>query len=467
MLFSSISFLYCFLPVVLLIYLVVPRRLKNFILLLSSLFFYFCGEPGYLIVMVAACISGYLHGLWIDKEKGGRLAKISLISSVFFSIGPLLFFKYTNFAVRNFNLLLGTDIGLLNIALPIGISFYTFQVLSYTIDVYRGDVKAQRNFIDFATYVSLFPQLIAGPIVRYAVVESELSSRIHSSADMAAGISRFIIGLSKKVIIANTLGELGDIFLKSGSKTVLFYWLYALSFMIQIYYDFSGYSDMAIGLGRIFGFHFPENFDYPFISRSLTEFWRRWHISLGTWFRDYVYIPMGGNRAGKAKWLRNIFVVWFLTGFWHGAEWNFILWGLYFAVFLCLEKLFLLKVLEKIPVFARHIYMLFFIMVSFVLFNGDGLAECISNIRGMFGFPGVPLVDAEAIYYLKSYSVILLVAAVGATPLPRMAVDRLKGLKKINRLANILEPAVQVSLLLLVTAYLVDGSFNPFLYFRF
>ncbi len=467
MLFSSISFLYYFLPIVIIVYFMVPRRIKNLILLLSSLFFYFCGEPGYLVVMASACISGYLHGLWIDKARGRRYAKISLISSAFFSIGPLLFFKYTGFAVKNINAILGSEIPLLNMALPIGISFYTFQILSYAIDVYRGHTKVQVSFIDFAAYVSLFPQLIAGPIVRYTDVERALSGRTHSFADIAYGVNRFVIGLSKKVIIANSLGELADIFQKSGDKTVLFYWIQAFAFMLQIYFDFSGYSDMAIGLGRIFGFHFPENFNYPFISKSLTEFWRRWHISLGTWFRDYIYIPMGGNRKGTAKWLWNIVVVWFLTGFWHGAEWNFVLWGLYFASLLCIEKLFLLRRLEKAPVMARHIYMLFFILISFVLFNGNGLTECISNLKGMLGLSGAPLFNAETLYYLKSYLVIFLIAVVGSTPLPKKLIGRIKKSGKCRLLVNVLEPVMQVSLLLLVTAFLIDGSFNPFLYFRF
>jgi len=467
MVFSSINFLFYFLPVVLLLYFTVPFKVKNLVLLISSLFFYFYGEPVYLVLMIAVSLSGYLHGLWINKAKNGRYAIFSLISSLFFGLAPLLYFKYTDFIIRNINFTFGLKIPALNLALPIGISFYSFQVLSYTIDVYRGDAKVQKSFINFATYVSLFPQLIAGPIVRYTTVESELSDRTHSLKDVAYGINRFIIGMSKKVLIANSLGELGDIIAGSDENTVLLYWLKVISFMIQIYYDFSGYSDMAVGLGRIFGFHFLENFDYPFISKSITEFWRRWHISLGTWFKDYVYIPLGGNRKGKAKWLRNIFLVWLLTGFWHGAEWNFILWGLYFAVFLCAEKLFLLKLLDKAPVFIRRIYAMFFILMSFVLFNRDGLNECLYNFRGMFGLLNVPFAGAEILYYLKSYSVTILVAVIGSTPLPKTLVSRLRNYKPACSLINILEPAVQVSLLLLVTAYLIDGSFNPFLYFRF
>ena len=343
MLFSSVSFLYYFLPIVLALYFLSPWKLKNSVLLLASLFFYFYGEPIYSLLMVISIVSGYLHGLWINYARGSRFAKIPVISSIIFSIGLLVFFKYTDFFIENANGVFKTDISPLNIALPIGISFYTFQILSYTIDVYRNEAKVQKNILSFATYVSLFPQLIAGPIVRYTTIEEELNERTHSVSDVAYGINRFIIGLSKKVLIANTLGELVEKFNNTTGKTVLFYWVAAIAFMLQIYFDFSAYSDMAIGLGRIFGFHFLENFNYPFISKSIAEFWRRWHISLGTWFRDYVYIPMGGNRVSGAKWIRNIIVVWFLTGFWHGAQWNFIIWGLYFALFLSLEKHILRK----------------------------------------------------------------------------------------------------------------------------
>ncbi|NMA65919.1 MAG: MBOAT family protein, partial [Clostridiaceae bacterium] len=309
MLFSSISFLYYFLPVVLILYFLVPYKFKNLLLLVASLFFYFYGEPIYTLVMVLASFSGYIHGLWIDKQRGKNYNKIPLVSSIVSSIGTLMFFKYTDFFIENFNALFNTDISLLKIALPIGISFYTFQILSYTIDVYRGNAAVQKSFIDFATYVSLFPQLIAGPIVRYTSVEAQLESRIHSWEKTAYGINRFIIGLSKKVILANTLGQLNDILDNLTEKTVSLYWISAISFMLQVYYDFSGYSDMAIGLGKIFGFDFPENFNYPFISKSISEFWKRWHMSLGTWFRDYVYIPMGGKRVNKIKWIRNILVV--------------------------------------------------------------------------------------------------------------------------------------------------------------
>jgi alginate O-acetyltransferase complex protein AlgI len=467
MLFSSISFLYFFLPAVLALYFAAPRKFKNFVLLSASLFFYFYGEPVYSLLMIASSVSGYLHGLWIYSARGSRYAKIPLASSAAVGIGALIYFKYTGFFIENANFFFGTDFSPPKIVMPIGISFYTFQILSYTVDVYRGEAKVQKNILDFMTYVSLFPQLIAGPIVRYTTVEEDLSSRTHSFADAAYGINRFIIGLSKKVIIANTLGELSDIFQKADNKTVVFYWMGAAAFMLQIYYDFSGYSDMAIGLGRIFGFRFLENFNYPYISRSLTEFWRRWHMSLGTWFRDYVYIPMGGNRAGTLKYIRNIAVVWFLTGFWHGAQWNFIVWGLYFAVLISAEKFLFKRFLEKLPSFLRHAYTLLFLTVSFVIFNAESLSGSMRDLAGMAGLSGVPFLNFETLYYLRSYAAVFIVAAAGATPAAAYVIKKIKSGKKGGYLMNIAEPAAHAALLLIVTGYLVDGSFNPFLYFRF
>lgn len=467
MLFSSITFIYYFLPIVFGIYFLTPYKFKNTVLLLASLFFYFFGEPIYCVLMLISIISGYLHGLWINAMTNSRYSKIPVISSIIVSVGLLGFFKYTNFCIENINWLFDKKISLINLALPIGISFYTFQILSYTFDVFRGKAKVQKNIFNFATYVSLFPQLIAGPIVRYTTVESELSERSHSFSDTAYGINRFIMGLGKKVLIANTLGELGQAFTVINEKTVLFYWVSTISFMLQIYFDFSAYSDMAIGLGRIFGFHFLENFNYPFISGSITEFWRRWHISLGTWFRDYVFIPMGGSRTGLLKWIRNIIVVWFLTGFWHGAQWNFIVWGLYFALFLILEKLFIKKILEKLPSWVNHFYVLFFITISFAIFNSNGMGEVMESIKGMFGLLNLPFSNTESIYYLKSYSIVLMVAAIGATPLLSKAIKRIKNHKNGRTIINVLEPITHISLLLLITGYLVDGSFNPFLYFRF
>ena len=465
MLFSSLSFLYYFLPCVLIIYFLAPKKLKNSVLLLSSLFFYAWGEPKYVLLMLLAILCGYLFALLIERYRGRRLSRLFLILSVSLSAAILGFFKYADFFIQNFNAVTGLSLPLLRIALPIGISFYTFQLISYTVDVYRG-VPAQRSFIDLAAYISLFPQLIAGPIVRYSQIAEQLSSRRHSLDKAALGIRRFILGLGKKVLIANAMGQLCEIFRASQDKSVLFFWLYAIANMLHIYFDFSGYSDMAIGLGKLFGFDFPENFNYPYISRSVTEFWRRWHISLGSWFRDYVYIPMGGNRVSRPRWLLNILVVWLLTGFWHGAAWNFIVWGLFFAVFLILEKLWLLKRLEKAPVLGRF-YVLFTVMLSFIIFSAENMGQALSSLSSLFGAGGLPLLSAEFLYYLKSYAVLLLIAVVGATPLPRLLLQRLGIRPGGEKLRNLLEVPALLLILALSTAYLVDGSFNPFLYFRF
>lgn len=466
MLFSSIPFLYYFLPCVLLLYFLAPKKLKNAVLLLSSLVFYAWGEPIYVLLMIFSVVSGYILGLLIEKFREKRLGKVFLIVSVVISLGLLGYFKYADFFIANFNAVFGLSVPLLRIALPIGISFYTFQLLSYTIDVYRGTVAAQRNFITLAAYIALFPQLIAGPIVRYADVAAQLTSRTHSFDKIALGIRRFVLGLAKKILIANALGELCDIFRASGDKSVLFYWLYAVAFTLHIYFDFSGYSDMAIGLGKIFGFDFMENFRFPYISASITEFWRRWHISLGSWFRDYVYIPLGGNRVGKAKWLRNIFIVWLLTGFWHGAAWNFIVWGLLFAVLLVVEKLWLQRPLQKTKV-IKHIHVLLIVILSFVIFNATDMRQALSDLGAMFGAGSIPFYSAEWSYYLRSYAVILGLAVLGATPLPQKLLAAVRRRKAGETLLNIAEPIVLAVLLLVMTAYLVDGSFNPFLYFRF
>lgn len=466
MLFSSITFLYFYLPLVLCIYFIAPKKIKNSVLLLASLVFYAWGEPKYVILMIISIVLGYVFGILIERFYQKPLSKIFLIMSVVTSLGMLGVFKYADFFITNINAATGLSIGLLKLALPIGISFYTFQILSYTVDVYRGDVKAQKNIITLGTYIALFPQLIAGPIVRYSDVEKQLNKRPQSFEYISAGTERFIIGLSKKVLIANQLGELCNVFKLSTDKSVMFFWLYAVAFALHIYFDFSGYSDMAIGLGRIFGFDFIENFNYPYISKSVTEFWRRWHMSLGSWFRDYVYIPLGGNRVGKIKWFRNILVVWFLTGFWHGAEWNFIVWGLMFAVLLLLEKVFLGKYIAKAKVW-NHIYVLLMIIISFVIFNATDMKEALEYIGGMFGAGNLPLVSAEFFYYLRSYMVVLLLGIVGATPAPRLIWKRLASKDNVRCIINIIEIPVVCLLLILVTAFLVDGSFNPFLYFRF
>ena len=463
MLFSSIPFLYYFLPLVIITYIIVPFKLKNAVLLFFSLVFYGWGEPRYLIFKIISILSGYILGLFIEKYHDTKLSKLFLICSLAISLGMLGYFKYTDFFISNINSIFHSSIPLLRIALPIGISFYTFQILSYTIDVYRKDVPAQRNLISLATYISLFPQLIAGPIVRYSDVELQLNDRIHSKEKFALGMRRFVMGLSKKILIANQLGELCDIFLVSNDKSILFYWLYAISFMLHIYFDFSGYSDMAIGLGKMFGFDFIENFNYPYISKSVTEFWRRWHMSLGSWFRDYVYIPLGGNRVSKSRHIFNIFVVWFLTGFWHGASWNFIVWGLFFFVILIIEKQWLLPYLNKSKVW-NHIYVLLLVAISFVIFNAKDLADAMLTVGGMFGLQNVPIISQEFIYYVQSYGLILVMAIIGATPYPKQLFNKFSESKKFM---DIIEPLSVAFLILLVTAYLVDGSFNPFLYFRF
>lgn len=468
MLFSSIPFLYYFLPVVLLLYFVVPQKLKNLVLLVSSLFFYGWGEPRYVIIMGIAIVTGYVFGRLIETFRKKGLSKVFLVLSVVSAIAILGYFKYADFFIDNFNKVTGLSLPLLKIALPIGISFYLFQLLSYTVDVYRGDVPAQKNIISFGAYIALFPQLIAGPIVRYSDIAEQLQHRTHSFEKCAYGIRRFMIGLSKKILIANALGELCDIFRASEDKAVLFYWLYAVSFTLHIYFDFSGYSDMAIGLGKIFGFDFIENFNYPYISKSVTEFWRRWHMSLGSWFRDYVYIPLGGNRVSRGRWLFNILVVWMLTGFWHGASWNFILWGLLYAVFLVIEKLLIGKALEKSKVW-RHAYVMLIVILGFVLFNATDVREAGQYIAAMFGFGGVPVISMEFVYYLRSFGLVLLLAVVGSTPLPKWLAQKAVDCKKpvCKWILAVAEPVFLVALLLLTTAYLVDGSFNPFLYFRF
>lgn len=467
MLFSSISFLYYFLAAVMLIYFLVPFKFKNLVLLIASLGFYFYGEPVYTLLMLATILINYIFGLLIDRFRGKPIAKVFLWLSVIASLGSLGFFKYSDFFISNINSIFNSDISLLGLALPIGISFYTFQTMSYTIDVYRGDAKVQKSFIRLATYVALFPQLIAGPIVRYTTIEEDLTERTHSFDNFATGITRFVIGLSKKVLIADTLGTLARTMHASDEASVVGFWIYAIAVSLQLYFDFSGYSDMAIGLGRVFGFRFLENFNYPFISKSIGEFWRRWHMSLGTWFRDYVYIPLGGNRVSIPRWMFNTAVVWFLTGFWHGADWTFILWGVYFAIFLVLEKFWLNKFFAKIPKVFSHIYVCILIVISFVLFSANGLSGAIEDIGSMFGAGGLPFWTAETGYYLAGYAVVLIVAFIGSTPLIKTAVLKLKENERINKIINILEPIFVVVMLLIVTAYFVDGSFSPFLYFRF
>lgn len=460
MLFSSIPFLYYFLPSVILIYFLTPKRFKNLTLLVASLIFYAWGEPKYTVIMIISVTAGYLSGILIERYRDKKRGRLILCLSLLIPLAFLLYFKYADFFIINFNSATGLSLPLLRVALPIGISFYTFQIVSYQIDVYTG-TKAQKNPLDLAAYIALFPQLIAGPIVRYKDIEKELRDRTHSVELASSGITKFTVGFGKKILIANTLGSLCSCFDAASEPSVLFSWINSIAAALQIYFDFSGYSDMAIGLGRIFGFNFIENFNYPFISKSLTEFWRRWHISLGSWFRDYVYIPLGGNRVSRLRHIFNITVVWFLTGFWHGADWNFIIWGLFFAVFLIAEKLFLGKLLDKYKA-VSHVYVIFFTLISFTIFNSEGAADILSSLSQMFGLSDIPFITEETVYYLKSYALILVAAAVGSTPLMKKAVQRLP-----ENVRNILEPVFVVSAVIISTAYLVDGSFNPFLYFRF
>lgn len=469
MLFSGITFLYYFIPCVMIVYFVVPKCFKNASLLLASIIFYAWGEPKFLVFMVLSVIQGYIFGLLIEKFRNSKWPKVFLATSVLFSLGLLGYCKYADFFIENINRVTGQNIPLLNIALPIGISFYTFQIMSYVIDVYKNQAKAQRNFINLATYITMFPQLVAGPIVRYTDIEKQLKQREHSFDGVALGIRRFVAGLSKKILLANTLGELVDFIKTTENPSLLFFGMYAIAYTLHIYFDFSGYSDMAIGLGKIFGFHFPENFDYPYISRSITEFWRRWHISLGSWFRDYVYIPLGGNRVGKTRWFVNIFIVWMATGFWHGAAWNFILWGVLFAVLLIIEKKWLLEKLKKQKLW-NHLYVLFFVIISFVIFDGESVEGAFYYLKGMFGFGAVPLISEEALYYLRSYGVLLLGGMVFATPGPKILLQKLtkgKYKEKADKILIFAEPLVMLGALIICTAFLVDGSFNPFLYFRF
>ncbi len=465
MLFSSITFLYMFLPV-LAVYYVLPHRWRNALLLVASLFFYFVGEPIYVSLLIISSISDYLHSIYIEENRGTRGARIALISSIAINLGMLGFFKYADFFLGAVNGLLGTSIPLTGVELPIGISFFTFQTMSYTIDVYRGEAKAERNLATMATFVCLFPQLVAGPIVRYVDVAAELHERRITLDMLYRGAMRFAVGLGKKVLIANAMGELCAAF-RAAEPSVAFYWVYAVAFALQIYFDFSGYSDMAIGLGRMMGFHFPENFDHPFISGSITEFWRRWHMTLGGWFRDYLYIPLGGNRVSRGRWIVNTAIVWAATGLWHGAAWNYLWWGVYFGALLLLEKLVWGKWLQRQNGVVKRIYTLPILLVSFVIFNAANMSQLTGDLQGMLGLAGHPLWNLETGYFLRSYAVLLLAALVGATPAPLRLWERFQKTAFGQRAAVVLEPLFLLSMLALGTAYLVDGSFNPFLYFRF
>lgn len=459
MVFTSISFIYYFLPILLLLYFISPKKLKNIILLLFSILFYFYGEPKYIILMIIEVIISYIGGIIIEKNQ----TKQTLLLFTSIHIILLCIFKYLDFFILNVNNLLDINIKLTNLILPIGISFYTFQIISYEIDIYKKEIKPQKNILKYTLYVFLFPQLIAGPIVRYKDINKEIENRTSTPEKISQGIKRFIIGLSKKVIIANNLGELCNI-LQGNTTSTLSYWICAISYMLQIYFDFSGYSDIAIGLGKIFGFTFLENFNYPFISKSITEFWRRWHISLSTWFRDYIYIPLGGNKKGIKKQIRNILIVWTLTGLWHGASYNFIIWGLYFGILLILEKFILNKIINKTPTIFRHLITLFLIMISFIIFNFENPNIIITQIKGLFQTTNP--YDIYTIYYLKGYLIYIILGIISSTPLPKKIYQNLKQ-SKISSIINITEPIILILLLILVTIYLIDSTYNPFLYFRF
>ena len=470
MVFSSITFLYVFFPIVLGIYYALPRKHKNFFLLIASLLFYAWGEPLYIVIMLFSTVFDYVNGILIEKYQKNpqteHRAKYVVLGSIIINLGLLCFFKYTDFFIENLNQIpLFSNLKPLNLVLPIGISFYTFQTMSYTIDVYRKDVKAQRKLIPFGAYVTLFPQLIAGPIVRYKSIADQLEGRRETLERFYRGITKFTVGLGKKVLLANNIGMLFD-YTKALPQTeisVVLSWLGVIAYGFQVYFDFSGYSDMAIGLSRMFGFEFEENFQYPYISKSITEFWRRWHISLGTWFREYVYIPLGGNRVTTGKHIRNILIVWLLTGFWHVAAWNFVLWGAYFGIVLLIEKYFLLNLLKKLPNIFSHFYALFFILIGWTIFAFDDFQMLKNYLQNMFFLNGLPLYNQQTAYAFSNYGVILIILAVASTPLLYRIYNRLKEKTWMPVVVGILV----MSCLILSTAYLVDASYNPFLYFRF
>ncbi len=471
MVFSSLLFLFRFLPIVLILYFAAPDRAKNIVLFFTSLIFYAWGEPRYILLMLASILVSYTGGRLVDRFlRAGEehRAKAALLVCTAISLGLLGFFKYANLLIRSFRAVTGIEAALLQVTLPIGISFYTFQTVSYMIDVYRGSAGVQKNFISYGAYVTMFPQLIAGPIVQYKTIDEQLRSRSHSVVQFAEGVDRFMIGLGKKVLLANNAGALWD-YIKvqqPGNLPAVTAWLGLLAYTFQIYFDFSAYSDMAIGLGSMFGFTFLENFNYPYESRSITEFWRRWHISLGTWFREYVYIPLGGNRVSRWKFIRNILVVWMLTGIWHGADWNFLFWGLYFAVLLLLEKMVLGKYLQKLPVWLQHVYCMFFVVLGWYIFTIPDTAGGLSYIKALLGAGG--FAGGETGYLLYNNAVLLICLILGCTSLPKRAAGRLLGrLPGGENTAVWIRCLFYAAVFFLSVAYLVDATYNPFLYFRF
>ncbi len=473
MVFSSLLFLFRFLPAVLLLYYIAPRPLRNFVLLVVSLIFYAWGEPVYIVLMLSSILISYLGGFFVDLflDRGfDRAAKAALVVSVAAGLSLLGYFKYSGFLVRTVNDLTGAGFDLIEVALPIGISFYTFQTISYIIDVYRGHARVQRNIISYGAYVTMFPQLIAGPIVQYRTIDEQLRRRTETAEQFAEGINRFLIGLGKKVLLANNAGALWDYIRvqQAPQLSVVTAWTGVLAFTFQIYFDFSGYSDMAIGLGKMFGFHFLENFNYPYLSASITEFWRRWHISLGTWFREYVYIPLGGNRVSSGKFIRNILVVWLLTGIWHGANWNFLIWGLYYGILLLLEKKVLGRYLERLPRVLRHIYCMFFVVIGWYIFSYVDISSGTGYFLAMFGLAGNHFAGGETVYLLYNNAILFILLILGSTRLPALLAGRiLEALEDHDQICILLRSLVYIVIFLLSVAYLVDASFNPFLYFRF
>lgn len=466
MVFSSTIFLCVYLPLVLLGYYICPKKGRNLFLLIVSLVFYAWGEPKYVFLMIFSILVNYIFGRLMDKNRGRqKRMKLLLVLSVVIDLGLLSVFKYTDFVITNINAIFGANFDLLNIALPIGISFYTFQAMSYTIDVYRDDVRVQKNLIDFGMYITMFPQLIAGPIVRYADVQDQLADRSVTTVDFSEGVMRFVVGLGKKVLLANQMGAVwSDIYALGGDVSTLMAWTGAIAYTFQIYFDFSGYSDMAIGLGRMFGFKFPENFRYPYQSVSITDFWRRWHITLSTWFKEYLYIPLGGNRCGLARQALNLLIVWSLTGFWHGAGWNFVMWGLYYFVILFIEKLFLLKALDKLPKFFRHVYALLLIIIGWVIFASDDVSVLLPYLGSMFGANGA--IGGMDVYTLLTKAVLLIICCVASTELPKKLFLSAAGAMN-EKAAFTLKSVLMIALLALSMILLIGDSYNPFLYFRF
>ena len=466
MVFSSTIFLCVYLPLVLLGYYICPKKGRNLFLLIASLVFYAWGEPKYVFLMIFSILVNYIFGRLMDKHRENKKRlKLMLVLSVVIDIGLLSVFKYTDFIITNVNAIFGANFDLLNIALPIGISFYTFQAMSYTIDVYRNDVRVQKNLIDFGMYITMFPQLIAGPIVRYADVQDQLAERSVTTVDFSEGVMRFVVGLGKKVLLANQMGAVwSEIYALGGDVSALMAWTGAIAYTFQIYFDFSGYSDMAIGLGRMFGFKFPENFRYPYQSVSITDFWRRWHITLSTWFKEYLYIPLGGNRRGLTRQALNLLIVWSLTGFWHGAGWNFVLWGLYYFVILFIEKLFLLKALDKLPKFFRHVYALLLIIIGWVIFASDDVGVLLPYLGSMFGANGA--IGGMDVYTLLTKAALLVICCIASTELPKKLFLSAAGAMN-EKAAFTLKSVLTIALLALSMILLIGDSYNPFLYFRF